>query len=380
MSDENEIIPAENAVIETIDPTQELISTNFKIVSISDVPSLGAIGSAIHNFVGSQSKVGGEGIYKVTFPGGFDGTLSKFKNENAFLGSGISNEKMAQARLTQVHFDPTQMFIAFALMGIQYQLGEIQATQQEILNFLANQEESKLKGYLTTLNDAIEECQINWNNKDFVEQKKKEISQIKTGVNSSENFYKKEIEDILSTPNLPHTMSKANKVIQKLIRDIRDYHLAFYVKNYTMYFETILTENFSKENLGLISDRFQKNTDDYLQLIKHTKDWISDYLGSSIDYAFGRVYRWADSVCEKASHKIPADVDKIYTNDKEKYVSKETQMERIEQDEDPGITMFSKSMFKIETLHDRQVVFYVEGDNVYLPEDTLGIERSEGDK
>lgn len=157
MSDENEIIPAENAVIETIDPTQELISTNFKTVSISDVPSLGAIGSAIHNFVGSQSKVGGEGIYKVTFPGGFDGTLSKFKNENAFLGSGISNEKMAQARLTQVHFDPTQMFIAFALMGIQYQLGEIQATQQEILNFLANQEESKLKGYLTTLNDAIEE-------------------------------------------------------------------------------------------------------------------------------------------------------------------------------------------------------------------------------
>lgn len=380
MFKENEIVQTENAVIETIDPTVEVIPTNFKAISISDVPSLGAVGSAVHNFIGSQAKVGGEGIYKVTFPGGFDGTLSKFKNENAFLGSGISNGKMAQARLTQVHFDPTQMFIAFALMGIQYQLGEIQATQQEILNFLANQEESKLKGYLTTLNNAIEEYQINWNNEEYIEQKKKELSQVKIGVNGSERFYRQEIDSIISMLNLPHTMGKANKAIHKLIRNIRDYHLAFYIKNYTMYFETVLMGNFSKRNLKLIAERIQKNMDQYLRLIKQCKKWISDYLGSSIDYIAGPVYRGFDSLYEKALHKAPFDFDKLYANDKEKYVSKETQLERIEQDENPGIAMFLESLLKIENLHDQQVAFYVKEDTVYLPDDTFGIEQSKGDK
>lgn len=376
MTVENEIVQAENAVVDVISPTQELIPANYKAVSISDISSissLGTIGSTIHNFLGSRTKVGGEGIYKVTFPEGFDGTLFKFKNENAFLGSGISNGKMAQARLISVHFDPTQMFIAFALMDIQHQLGEIQATQQEILNFLENQEESKLKGYLTTLNDAIEEYRINWNNKDFVEQKKNEISQVKTGVNSSVSFYKKKIDNILSTSDQVHCMGKANTTIQKLIRAIRDYRLAFYIKNYTLYFEIILLGNFSKENLKLVVDRIQKNTDDYVQLIENCKEWVSHYLPSSIDYKVAPVYRGADSFYEKTPFGEP------FRRDKQKYVSKETQLKRIERYKDSGITNFSESLAKIEELHDQKVAFYIEGDKVYLPDNKITSESPEGE-
>lgn len=376
MTVENEIVQAENAVVEVIDPTQEPIPANYKAVSISEISSLGAVGSTIHNFLESQAKVGGEGIYKVTFPKGFDGTLFKFKNENAFLGSGISNGKIVQARLIPVHFDPTQMFIAFALMGIQHQLGEIQATQQEILNFLENQEESKLKGYLTTLNDAIEEYQINWDNKDFVEQKKNEISQVKTGVNSSVSLYKKEIDDILSTPNLPHFMARANTTIQKLIRAIRDYHLAFYIKNYTLYFETILLGNFSKENLKFVIDRIQKNTDDYVQLIESCKEWVSHYLPSSINYKAAPVYRGFDSFWGK----IPILGEPCRREKQKKYILIETQLKRIEQDEDPGIAAFSESLVKIKALHDQKLDLYIEGNKVYLPENESVVKCSEGEK
>ena len=103
----------------------EMVPTvhNAVAVPVADLPALGVAGESLQQFIQSVRIPGGEGIYRVTFPKGFDGTLSRFKKEDAFLGSGISDGKMAQARLTQIHFDPTQMFMAFALMNIQNRLG-----------------------------------------------------------------------------------------------------------------------------------------------------------------------------------------------------------------------------------------------------------------
>ena len=100
----------------------EMVPATHNPVPVADLPSLGVAGESLQQLIQSIKAPGGEGIYRVTFPKGFDGTLSRFKNEDAFLGSGISDGNMAQARLNQIHIDPTQMFMAFALMNIQNRL------------------------------------------------------------------------------------------------------------------------------------------------------------------------------------------------------------------------------------------------------------------
>jgi len=372
MGDHNELVnETTNAVVELVGTDLSAIPSEYQSCSIEDIPAFGAATGSLQRYINEMgTEAGGEGIYKVTFPKGFNGKLSKFKYEDAFLGSGVDNGKMAQARLTQVELDPTQMMLGFALMAINQKLGEIQETQQEILSFLKNQEESKVYGYLQTLNEMVDDYRLNGDNEDFIEQKKKELSQIRIGANTSKSFYQKQMQDILSEPNLPHVMSKANVEAQKLISYLQNYRLALYVKEYEAYLETIFLRNFKKERMLAVSIKIKEEGEAFEQLIEKCKVWIDQRLKSSIDYVAGPVYRGFDSVYEKVTSVLPFDFDKAFAGDKEKYLSSETQVERIEKERDSGIIPFSESLKRIERLQDEQVTLLVSGNKIYLPVDT----------
>lgn len=335
-------------------------------VPVADLPSLGVAGKSLQQFIQSIKAPGGEGIYRVTFPKGFDGTLSRFKNEDAFLGSGISDGKMAQARLNQIHFDPTQMFMAFALMNIQNRLGNIEEIQREMLGLWHLEKEASLRAALECLNELVEDYKYNWQNSEFVSQQLSMLGGIVRDAKGIRAIYEKKIKDLLNTGDEAHGMATANKKVNELRQYIRYYHLAFYVHSYAVYLQTILRHNYDADNLRNISGRLQQEARQYNELIEKCLAWIDKYMKGSYNSLVAPMLNGVDSFFARATKKIPLGISKVYSADAERYVSPKKQKARLEQDIDSGTVVFADSVRHIDQLQNGQVVLYLEGEQLYI--------------
>lgn len=92
------------------------------------------------------------GIYKVTIPAGTH--LAHFQNSTDYLGAALSNTNnaiQAQAHMTPLLCNPTMLFMAATLAGIDRKLDALQKTQQEMMDFLTQKEKSELRGDLIFL-------------------------------------------------------------------------------------------------------------------------------------------------------------------------------------------------------------------------------------
>ena len=345
----------------------EIIPATYHAVPAKDLTSLGVAGESVKQFLQTIKAPGGEGIYRVTFPKGFNGMLSRFRDEDAFLGSGISNGKMAQARLTQVHFDPTQMFMAFALVSIQNHLNRIEETQREILGFLHLDKEATLLAGVRFLNETVESYKYNWDKSEFRDQSLVLIGETKSKSDAIKILYEKKIHEVLSSFSERVLIGKANKKADELRQYVRTYHLGFYVHIYSIYLETLFHRNFDKNYLDSISDRIKKETQEYESLIGQCTNWIKTHVDGAYLSQAASSLRWLDEKFSKAPF-----IGKMYSADAEMYVSADTQLERIKDDEKSGTLVFSDSIKKISQLQDSEVQLYVEGDQIYLTEGQEG--------
>ena len=292
----------------------ESVPGNNKAMPVADLPTLGLAGESLQQFIQSVSPPGGEGIYRVTFPKGFDGTLSRFKKEDAFLGSGINNGNMAQARLTQIHFDPTQMFMAFALMNIQNRLGNIEEIQREMLGLWHLEQEATLQADLECLNDIISDYKYNWQNPEFIARSLSLLADIVKDAKRIRTIYERKIRGMLSNDDGPHGMATANKKVNELRQFIRYYHLAFYVHSYAVYLQTILLKNYDEDNLNNISKRLRAEAQQYDSLVERCLAWIEKYMRESYDRLVAPALNGLDAAFAKATKKLPFGISKLYTD------------------------------------------------------------------
>lgn len=358
-----------SADVELLDITEEEIPKNYYKVSINDLSSLGLAGDSLQKFIQSGVKPGGEGIYKVTFPEGFDGSLSHFKNEDAYLGSGVKDGKMAQARLRQVTFDPTETFMALALMNIQHKLNEISEVQHEILDFLYAEKESELSGDLKLLDQVLEDYKYYWNDDESVKHDLMQVAAVKKDALSSIDLYKSQINEIRNAPILPHPMVVANKQITKMQRFMQNYHSAIYIYAYSIYIEDLLLKKFDDANISNVRDRLVNEASDYSTFIQDCFDWINKYLTSSIDYVVGPVYRGFDKAYESVLKHIPSkfDFDKLFAADHDRFLSADEQLKKSAHDQNSGIYVFADALNEIDYLKQNQLQMYIKGSNMYVP-------------
>lgn len=364
----NEIEKAD-ADVELVDITEDEIPKNYYKVSVNDLSSLGLAGDSLQKFIQTGVKPGGEGIYKVTFPEGFDGSLSHFKNEDAYLGSGIKDGKMAQARLRQVTFDPMETFMAFALMNIQHKLNEISEVQHEILDFLYAEKESELSGDLKLLDQVLDDYKYNWNDDESVKHDLMQVAAVKKDALSSVDLYKSQINEIKNAPILPHPMIAANKQIVKMQRFMQNYHSAIYIYAYSIYIEDLLLKKFDAANISNVRDRIENEAEDYREFIQECFDWIDKYLSSSIDYAIGPAYRGFDKVYESVLKRIPSqfDFDKLFAGDHDRFLSVDERLKKSEHDKNSGVNVFADALSEIDYVKQNQLQMYIKGNNMYIP-------------
>lgn len=378
MDDNNAIIPVnfEVSILEDTDPT--LSSIKMTKINPSDFSSLGLSADLIEQLHQVKAMPGGEGIYRVTFKDGFNGQLSKFKNENAYLGSGISNGKMAQARLTQIPFDPSKLFMGLMLIDLQRKANQILELEQEILDAVYDIQESKYKGYAKDLSTIIEDYHNNWQSSDFISQKLSIVGNIKSESEGGLDFYKKEIARIIHSPIVPEFIARANKKVNKLLNFIDGYRLTFYDIVMSTYVETLLIKNFNSDNLNTIYERLKKLGQAYNSLLSQCQEWEKKYLSSSIGHVVvAPVLKGLDQgVGAVVSKLTPWEFEKFYANDSESYVSPNVQIKRLTERLDNGMQPIMSSIKKIDDLHNQEQTLYIDGETFYIAEKT---ETKEGE-
>lgn len=354
--------------VELLDITIEKIESSGYIgVPFSEISSYGLVGNELLEMINTIRIPGGEGIYRVTFPKGAAGALSKFKDDNAFFGAIRAGSRIeGQARLTQLAFNPEQVFMAIALMDISSKLNEILETQKIMLEFLYAQEESKIYGNYCMLNEAIKNYKYNWDQDHYINQNMGLVRNIKNEMYKSIDLSRRQIESILATPDELHFLKTAGKKVKELVRLIRNYHNAEYLLSYTTFFETLLIKNFRKENLDNIRSTLLSHAQEYQSLHQESSNWAEHYITSSINYKAAPILFIADKMCEKPLERLHIGVNRAYGNESELYRPVDEQVVPLFQYKETDTLVFAEGVKRINTLNNCEVNMYIDGEKVYI--------------
>ena len=211
-----------------------------------------------------------EGLYRCVFPDGVSGTLAQAKDGSGYLGAIINNGIVGQARwipaqgsATTIPINPATIAIAITLVGINKKLDDIKQTQNDILNFLESDKESKLKGSVNALFEIMNDYRFNFDNMTWKNGKFVIASDIKTKAESSIIFYRDNIRSEMNKRNTIHSNQQAQKIINEVQDKFKCYQLSTYLYAYASFVEVVLGDNYNSEYLDKVSERIEDNSFQY---------------------------------------------------------------------------------------------------------------------
>ena len=232
----------------------------------------------------TSNGVATSGLYRVTIPNGISGHLAQFQDGSGFLGTVVQDKVgiVGQARLNPLVCNPTMLFMAVALMNIDKKLDRIQETQIEILEFLKQKEESKLKGNLNVLSDILNNYKYNWNNEKYKTNKHILVQEIMRDAEQSIIFYREQTNSKINKQSFLHSDQDVKNQLKRVQSEFKDYQLALYLFSFSSFLEVMLLENFESGYLDSIARKIEDYSSQYQEF--HTKcyEQIENYSKSSI--------------------------------------------------------------------------------------------------
>ena len=141
---------------------------------------LSGIGVMAQTVMASGGAGSGEVLYRIANSDTAKGTLQMIKGQpgatyGTYMQDGVfSNravfEQVAGSGAAQtVPIDPTAIFMAAALASINMKLDAIQATQQELFEYVKQRDESEMRADLVFLTDVFNTYKDSWNNDLYVQ-------------------------------------------------------------------------------------------------------------------------------------------------------------------------------------------------------------------
>lgn len=290
-TEKNELV----AVFEQFEPA--ILNDEFSLKSYNKYPVSGmlAMGSAFGGVINAvvQAAGGNGALYRCTFPEGVVGKLAQAKDGSGALGAIMNKEGIAgQARWIKagdagtVLSSATSLFLAIAIYDIEKTLGEIQNLQEEMLEFLELDKESKIRGNIKTMMEIVENYKHNWDNDKYLTNQHIIVEEIKREANQDIIFYKSLIEKHLNDSGFLKSDREFDKRVGKTQQSLMNYQLAIYMYSFASFLEVMLLENFRAEyiegilmNLESLSFEFRKlYTMAFNKLEGDSKSTIGTYL------------------------------------------------------------------------------------------------------
>lgn len=352
---------------------------------LDDISGLGggfAITAAAITQAVSASQNNG-GLYRCVFPEGVTGHLAAFKDGSGLLGT-IMNENgiVGQARWipaesasVAMQINPVTIALAVAMIGINRKLDSIKTTQEEILQFLHQDKESKLEGALNSLSDILGQYQFNNDNEVWKGSQLTVVSSIKGTAEHNIIFYRKEIANVFGKQKLVHVKQQTDKMKEILGQKFKYYQLGVYIYAYASFLEVVLGGNFTKEYLKHTSDKVEDYLLQYRLDYSKCYEELEDYSRSSLQTRMLNGLGVAGTFTGNALEKIPViskgPVDEALIaagEGMQKLSSKHTDkvMKDFQNNRDAGIRLFVENIEVLNEISNKPVEVLFDEDELYI--------------
>ena len=262
-------------------------------VPIAELATLGAGVSslipALHT-VTTTTTIATDGLYRIANRAVGD-TLKMAKNGNAWgaIKTAAGGSKLTQlseagpiAATSQVTaaINPATMLMAVALYSIEKQLGEIEATQKQILFFLEIGDEANAEADVETLTELIASYKHNWDNALYVQNSHKMVMDIKRAARRNMIAYQKKAEELVTVKKLVVTQGQVKSTLADLEKRFKYYKLSLYTYALASMMEIMLGGNYNEMYISGIKDEIEKLTEAYRSLFEKSSRYL-EALGSS---------------------------------------------------------------------------------------------------
>ena len=262
-------------------------------VPIAELATLGAGVSslipALHT-VTATTTIATDGLYRIANRAVGD-TLKMAKNGNAWgaMKTAAGGSKLTQlseagpiAATSQVTaaINPATMLMAVALYSIEKQLGEIEATQKQILSFLEIGDEANAEADVETLTELIANYKHNWDNALYVQNSHKMVMDIKRAARRNMIAYQKKAEELVAGKKLVVTQGQVKSTLADLEKRFKYYKLSLYTYALASMMEIMLGGNYNEMYISGIKDEIEKLTEAYRSLFEKSSRYL-EALGSS---------------------------------------------------------------------------------------------------
>jgi len=325
------------------------------------------------------------GLYRCVFPEGVTGTLAQFKGSTDNLGTIMNNGKFAgqahwipvdsSVMTTTVPFNPATMFMAMALMNIEKKMDNIQETQREILRFLEQDKESRMRGDLNMLVEITEDYKYNWDNSLWCKSKCDLVQSIMRSASGDMDFYQNQIKECMPKKSRVHANRKTDSLAETIDTHFKNYQLSLYLYAFSHFMEIMLTENFKSEYLNKVVQQIDAFSMKYRTLYSECYAELEHFAKSSIETHLLRGIAASSKLAGDTIAKIPLisksqlDESLIEAGDYIKDFSQrktDDTMERYINNRYSGIQMFIDNINMINQMHNKPVELLFDSENVYL--------------
>ncbi|MCR4683084.1 MAG: hypothetical protein K5647_07075 [Clostridiales bacterium] len=372
-------IGAESLEIKKYD---EIITPDTITFPVADIASLGTAFSglsAVFSVLSKATQATGD-LYEAIFP--VDGGLAKAKDGSGYLGTIINKDGIAgQARFRKVGHAAdvsggvSTIFMAAALMAINYSLKNIAENQKEILGFLETDKQTQLKGDLNILTEIINDYQFNWDNSQWLSNRETQVLDIKRSAEQNILFYREMIEKKIGTKK-QFIQFDTNKSLSELQSRFKYYQLSLYLYSFSSFLDIMLLKNFDSNYLDSIRNKIELYDNDYNSFFDSSIEGVQKIATSSIQsrtlqglsitgkFLGNQLAKLPDKNNKhKLGSKLLSGSDKL-DEFKEKSVNETT--DAFSTVRDNGIKMFEDRISLINRLHNEPLKLYVGTDNLYL--------------
>lgn len=346
-------------------------------IPLSEISSLGVafepLASAVqHVFPGDGSA---SILCKVTLPKGTH--LAEFKNGIGNLGTALdaNNQIAGQAVLNPLVCNPTMIFMAAALSGINKKLDRIQETQQEILDFLVQKEKSELKGDLKFLGQILNDYKHNWNNDRYKTANHIKVLDIRQEAERKIDFYHEQIAAQLKKKSWIHGDRSVQRQLDRIVDGFGDYQMALYAHAFSSFLEVMLQENFDSAYLDSISQKIEDYSFQYRELYSKCYEGIEQYSKTSLQAHALRGIATINRTAGEAIAKLPgiskSPVDEALIGAGERLEKmdekRRTKTMQVLIDKQSGVVRpFIDSINTVNRLYNQPLSMLFDGDTLYL--------------
>lgn len=241
--------------------------SSYKKLPVNRLATLGTAFQPLATAIQTAATgAGGSGLYYVNTGGK---TMFQMKETSNYIGSlksATGTVGGGQAQITSLACDPTMLFMAAALAGIDKKLDAISEMQKEMMDFLVQKEKAELRGNLTFLYDVFKNYKYNWNNEMYKSSNHTMVLSVKKSAEEKILFYREQIMAKMAKKSFIHSDQSVNKQLQIVQDQFREYQLALYMLAFSTFLDVMLLENYSKEFLSGITSKLEEYSLKYREL------------------------------------------------------------------------------------------------------------------